>query len=205
MILLAELLTYFSPLAFAEKGFSIEGGLIYDRPIDDKSDRAFSDLRPGFGYTGNLGYDFFDKFGLEIGVMHTRHDYDLAVTGGGIIEEVAGRTIFFLKARVMPLRISKSEFVLAAGPGFFDISGLRQVQGSDADAGFSGWGMVSNANYRYHINDGLALGFFLGINLVKYNRFELIGFETPYNGPLPKGNSISWGFTIFHRIGIPQG
>ena len=192
------------PNAMAEKGFSIEGGLIYDRPIDDDDERAFSHLRPGFGYVANLGYDLFDNLGFELGVMHSRHDYDFSSSGGGILEEVAGRTAFFLKLRGIPLRISNSELVLAAGPAYFDISGKMLVQDNDASAGFSGWGFVSNAGYRYHLNEGLAVGLFLGINLVRYDGFDLLGYNTGYQGALPKGNSICWGLTIFHRIGIPQ-
>jgi hypothetical protein len=195
----------FVPMAVAQKGFSIEGGLVYDRPIDSDSRRAFDDLRSGFGYTGNLGYDFFDRFGLEVGVMHTRHDYDLSSSGGRVLEEVAGRTAFFLKVRGVPLRIAKSELVLEAGPGFFDINGLRQVPGGDAEASYSGWGFVSNASYRYHINEGLAVALLFGANIVKYSRFNLLGFETPVQGEYPRGNSLSWGLTVFHRIGIPQG
>jgi hypothetical protein len=192
------------PDAIAEKGFSIEGGLLYDRPIDGEQEPAFSHLRPGFGYAANLGYDFFDKLGLELGVMHSRHDYDFSSSGGGILEEVAGRTIFFLKLRGIPLRISKSELVLAAGPALFDISGKMLVQGNDASAGFSGWGFLSSAGCRYYLNEGLAVALFFGINLVQYDRFDLLGFNTGYQGALPKGNSIYWGLTIFHRIGIPQ-
>ncbi len=192
-------------LAMAQRGFSIEGGLIYDRPVDAENKRAFSDMRPGFGYTGNLGFDFYEKLGLELGVIHSRHDYDLSTNGGGVIEDVAGRTAFFLKIRGTPLRISKSELVLAAGPGFFDINGLRELQSGDAEVSFSGWGLVSSASYRYHINEGLAVAFSLGFNHVKYNRFDLLGYRTDYGGQLPRGSSLIWGLAIFHRIGVPQG
>jgi hypothetical protein len=94
--------------------------------------------------------------------------------------------------------------IMAAGIGYFDISGQKIIQGIQSDIDFSGVGLVTDFKFRYHINDGLAISFYIGANVVNYNRYEVFGSKTDYGGKLPGGNSINWGVTIFHRIGIPQ-
>jgi len=190
--------------AAAQTGFSIEGGLIYDRSLDSESDRAFRNLRPGIGYTANLGYDFYEQFGIEMGVMRSRHDYDLYSGGAGVLEEVASSSAFFIRLRGIPIKFSKSEIVISVGPGYFDITGQEYIEGGGIETGYAGWGVVSSTNYRYHISPGLAISACLGTNLVKYTRYDILGYKTAFQGELPRGNSIYWGLTLFHRIGNIQ-
>lgn len=187
----------------AERGFTIEGGLIYDRP-SGSSNKPFIGMESGLGYTANIGFDIFERGGLELGVLRTSHAYELDVVGGAVREDDAVKTTFYLKARGVPYKYEKFELVAGVGVGFFDIAGKRIIQENDVDENFSGFGVLTNLNFRYHVTGGLALSFYLGANFVNYDRYELFGFKTDYGRKLPGGDSINWGLTLFHRIGIPQ-
>ncbi len=191
--------------ALARPGFSIEGGLIYDRPASGTHNRPYTNMKGGIGYTVNLGYDIWNWGGLELGAMHTNHDFDLGTrAGGAIIEENAGKTAFFLKARGIPFRYKKLETVIAAGAGFFDISGKRLAGENEVDDDFSGLGFTGNLDFRYNVSDGLAISLYLGANFVNYSRYEIFGYKANYIGRMPGGDSINWGLTVYHHIGIPQ-
>ena len=193
-----------APSALAQSGFSIRGGLLYDRPIDE----IYSEMEPGIGYVGSFGYDFIDRLGLEIGVMHSTHDYDFARVGNAILEEKAERNAIFFKVRAIPWKIEKAELVIAAGPALFDISGLRRSEKGpiiDVEEDFSGWGLVAGFDFRYHVSPGLAVTFYLSGNFVNYDKYSQFRREVNYPGYLPSGgNSVTWGLTIFHRIGKPK-
>ena len=92
------------------------------------------------------------------------------------------------------------------GAGFFDISGDRisATDNAQYNEDFSGWGVITNMNLRYHVSGGLAVSFYLGANFVDYNKYTLLGYPSSYNGAIPGGDSINLGITVFHRIGIPQ-
>lgn len=202
--LIASLAILFSPsFVFADKGFSIEAGLLFDRPASG-TNKPYPEMTSGFGYMGNIGYDFFERGGLELGVLHTTHDYVLDVIGGAVEEESAVKTTIFLKARGIPYQRDKFEIIVAAGLGFFDLSGKKLIQGNSTDEDLSGLGFTGNLDFRYNITTGLAVSLYLGGNLVNYNRYELLGIKTAYPGKLPGGDSFNWGLTVFHRIGIPQ-
>ena len=194
------------PMAHAQRGFSIEAGLLYDHPNNNTHDRPFPEMQPGYGYIANLGYDIIDRIGLEIGVMHTTHDYNLFKLGDEILEDNAEKTTFFIKARGIPWKKGKFEVVTALGAGFFDISGnsIRKSYSLKISEDFSGWGAIANLNLRYHVTGGLAATFYLGANFVDYNKYTLFGYPYRYVGKMPGGDSINWGITIFHRIGNPQ-
>ena len=117
---------FFAGDAIAQKGFSIEGGLIYDRPTGSGA-KPFTAIKSGLGYMGNIGYDFVDRAGLELGVLHSSHDYELAVINNAVSEESADKTTIFLKARGIPYRREKYDLVIAAGIGYFDISGKKLI------------------------------------------------------------------------------
>ena len=190
--------------AFSQKGFSIELGLLYDKPQGSSNSRPYAGMEPGFGYTANLAYDFFDWGGLELGVMHTSHTYRLAVIGGSVNEDDADKTTFFIRARVCPYKRGKIEVITSGGFGLFDIEGKHYIQPNLIDDDFSGPGYLVNFSLRYHITEGLTLAGFFGANFVDYNRYEMFGYKADYSGDMPSGDSICWGITIFHRIGIPQ-
>jgi hypothetical protein len=191
--------------AIARTGFSIEGGLLYDRPASGAHDRPYANMKSGIGFTINLGYDIWDRVGLELGAMHTAHEYELGIrAGGAIIEENADKTTFFLKARAIPFRYKKFETVIAAGAGFFDISGKRLRGGSEVDEDFSGPGFTGNLDFRYNVSEGLAISLYLGANFVNYKRYEIFGYKSNFEGGMPGGDSINWGLTIYHSIGMPQ-
>lgn len=190
--------------AYSRSGFSIRGGLLYDRPVD----KIFSEMEPGIGYIGSFGYDFIDRIGLEIGVSHSTHDYYFALEGNAILEEEAEKNTFFLKARAVPWKIKKAELVIAAGPALFDISGLRRSPGDpmiDVEEDFSGWGIVAGLDFRYHVSPGLALTFYLSGNFVNYDKYSQFEREVPNPGNLTRGgDAVSWAVTVFHRIGKPK-
>lgn len=191
--------------AVAEKGFSIEGGLvIQDHPTGEARNKPYRGLNAGLGYTAIFGYDFTEKLGVELGVAHTGHDYRYAVIGGAVIEETADRNAFFLRARLFPVKIKKFELLAAVGPAFFDISGTRENQGEGFSEDFSGVGFGAILGGRYYMTDGLAVTIFVSGNSVKYTRYELLGYRYTYPGGLPRGDSIAWGLTLFHRIGAPH-
>ena len=190
-------------ISSAERGFSIEGGLLYDNPLNG-SHKPYKDMDGGFGYTGNIAYDFFNWGGIELGVIHSSHNYTLAIVNNAIREANASKTLFYLKARGYLLRRGKSEIILGLGGGFADISGYSVLEQYEISDDFSGSGFISTLDYRYNISPGLALSAYLGLNLADYTRYELMGSKTDYPGKMPDGNSLIWGITVFHRIGIPQ-
>jgi hypothetical protein len=201
---LLSLAALFSPsFVLAEKGFSIEGGLMYDRPIAKADRRPYTNLQGGLGYTANLGYDFFDRGGVELGVMYSTHAYDFDVVGSAIKEDDASKTTIFFKLRGILYKGERFEIITAAGVGFFDITGKRIIQENIVDEDFSGPGFTGNIDFRYYASPGLAITFYFGANLVDYNRYELFNSKSTYPGKMPSGNSLNWGLTFFHRIGIP--
>lgn len=189
--------------AFGQSGLSIRGGLLYDRPVD----KVYSEMEPGIGYVGSIGFDFIDRLGLEIGVMHSTHDYDYALRGNAVLEEEAEKNTVFFKARAIPWKIEKAELVIAAGPALFDISGLRRSANDpmiDVEENFSGWGIVAGLDFRYHVSPGLGLALYLSGNFVNYDEYRQFGSGVSYPATLPRrGDSFSLGLTIFHRIGMP--
>jgi RNase P/RNase MRP subunit p29 len=198
-------LSILSSSSLAKKGFSIEGGLIFDRPARTSHDRPYANMKGGLGFIGNVGYDLFERGGLEIGAMHSSHHYELGIRSGVVLEETATKTAFFVKARAIPLQKGKFEIATAAGIGYFDISGKRLDSiGNALDEYFSGIGFTGNIDTRYHITDALAASFYLGLNLVNYSRYEIFGYKADFGRPLPGGDSINWGLTLYHHIGIPQ-
>lgn len=202
---LFTLLTIFGNLpALAQTGFSIEGGLISDRPKNTEHDRPYANMSAGIGYVAFLSFDFIPRAGLEIGVMHTNHDFELAVISNQVIEDNAEKTAFIIRARGIPFKKGKFESVLAAGPAFFDISGLRYTPAIIIEENFSGWGLSTNLSMRYHINQGLAACLYLGLNFVNYNKYTEFGNKAPFPGRLPGGDSFNIGVTLFHRIGNLQ-
>jgi len=209
LILLYVMALSFNPIvknAIAIPGFSIQGGLIYDKP----SQQAFREMEAGIGYMGSLGFDFSEKLGVELGVTHSTHNFIYSREGNAIRERDAEKNTLFIKAHAIPYRIGKANLVIAAGPAFFDISGpIRIVDSSsgniyEMEAGFSGWGAVVSMDFRLFVTGGLTLTLYLSANYVRYNKYSLNSLDTGYPGGLPRGDSISWGLTIFHRIGMPK-
>ena len=200
----AILFLYGCQLAFAQKGFSIRGGLLHDSP----STEVFREMDSGVGYIGSFGFDFFDRAGLELGVLHSTHDYIFNIEAGAVREKEAEKTTLFIKARAIPYRIGKAEIVLGIGPALFDINGFRLytigTSTFEFEDGFSGWGVVTSIDLRYFVSDGLALTFYLSGNFVKYSEFTINTADTPYSGDFPRGDSVCWGLTVFHRIGMPK-
>jgi hypothetical protein len=199
-----------SSSSLAQKGFSIEGGLLYDLPAGPHN-RPYPQMKGGVGFTANFGYDFFERAGILMGVLHSSHVYQLGIRNGVILEQSADRTTFFLKARALPLKRDKFEIVVAAGIGFFDITGSRVLQPNEVsdeffgfEDDFSGLGFIGNFDFRYYITKGLAVSIYLGGDVVNYSRYELLGIRTNYGRKLPGGDSFNWGLTLYHHIGVPN-
>lgn len=191
--------------AFSDNGFSIRGGLIHDTPGQD----TYREMKSGIGYVGSLGFDIRDRIGLEIGVLHSTHDYIFTIEGNAVREKSAEKNTVFFKARGIPLKLDKAELVAAFGPAFFDISGPELFDNQsggliyELETGFSGWGFVTSLDMRYFVSKGLALTFYISGNFVRYNKYTINSLNTGYDGRLPRGDSFTWGLTIFHRIGMP--
>jgi hypothetical protein len=189
--------------ASGQNGFSIRGGLLYDNPID----KVYEDMESGIGYIGSIGYDIIDRLGLELGVMHSTHDFRLAIEVNSIVEEEAEKNTVFFKIRGIPWKIEKAEIVLGVGPAMFDISGIRrfeQIGPYDIEEDFSGWGVVTCFDFRYNVSGGLAVTFYISGNFVNYDKYTQLRREAAFPGKFPGGDSISWGVTVFHRIGNPR-
>lgn len=197
-------LTAFGDLEAKPPGFSIRLGLLHDTPTK----KIFTNMEAGVGYIGTIGFDFHERIGLEAGVLHSTHGYDLAIEAGAIREEQAERNAIMIKARGTALRIGRTDVILAVGPAHFDITGIRRfVNGSnyiDLEENFSGWGLTMNLDLRYHVTEGLAVTLYFSGNFVRYGKYSLNSRDTAYQDEMPRGDSFAWGLTLFHRIGMPK-
>ena len=178
--------------------------MLHDSPSTD----VFPEMESGIGYIGSFGFDFIDRLGLEIGVLHSTHDYIFDIVAGAIRVKEADKTTFFIKARGIPYRLGVAEIVLGIGPALFDITGDKLYRENNItyefENGLSGWGVVSSLDLRYFVSEGLSLTFYLSGNFVKYSKFSVNSIDASYGGDLPRGDSVSWGLTVFHRIGMPK-
>ena len=190
--------------AYSQKGFSIRGGLLHDSP----SSEIFPEMESGIGYIGSFGFDFYERAGVEFGILHSTHDYIFNIEAGAIREREAERNTVFLKARGIPYRLGKADLVLGFGPALFSITGSRlhtiEIGTFEFEDGYSGWGVVTSVDLRYYVSEGLSLTFYLSGNFVKYGKYTINTADAVYPGDLPRGDSVCWGLTVFHRIGIPD-
>jgi len=199
------LLLLAAPAAAEERvGFSIRGGLLQDAPRQ----KTYPDMKTGIGYIGSFGFDFYSWFGLEIGVLHSRHDYTFAEQNNAYLQNEAEKNAFYIKARFVPYRYKSFEVSLSGGPAHFDISGFQPIVLNNyvysLDEGFSGWGGNVGTDLRFYASEGLAITFYFGVNFVRYHKYSINSADAVYSGTFPRGDSICWGLTIFHRIGIPK-
>jgi len=189
------------PVEASPPGFSISGGLLLDYP----SSSAYESLESGIGYIGTFGFDIHPRAGIEIGVLHSTHDYIFALEGNAYRKKEAEKNTLFFKLRAIPLKYRRADILLGAGPALFDISGERRFNNTyDLEDGFSGWGAVISLDLRYFVSDYLALTLYFSGNIVKYSKYSINSLNTDYAGGLPRGNSFSWGLTVYHRIGMPK-
>lgn len=191
-------------MSMAQKGFFFHGGILMDIP----SDKPFKNMKSGVGYIGSVGYNFFDRGGLEIGVLHSTHLYDIATLGNAIYQDEAEKNNVFLKINASAFKYKRIELLAGAGVGFYDITGniLAPGDSSIADAfseGFSGWGYTLNIDFRYYITENFAATFYLAGNFVKYSNTSPILESQALTKGRPGGNSVSPGITFFYRVGIP--
>ncbi len=176
---------------------------------DSPSSEIFREMQDGIGYIGSIGFDFFEGAGLELGVLHSTHDYIFNIVAGAIREREAEKNTLFFKVRVIPYRFGKADILLAAGPALFDIAGGRlytiDLGTFEFEDGYSGWGFVTSVDLRYFVSDGLSLTFYISGNFVQYGKYTVNSADAVFPDDLPRsGDSVSWGLTIFHRIGMPK-
>jgi len=186
-------------MAEAQKGLSIRGGLLHDTPQQE----VFVDIEPGVGYIADIGYDFFERIGAELGVMHSTHEFRAGLRGPAVVTNKAEKTAIFIKGRFLPLKTGKYEIQLGIGPAFYSIAGDIEAEegGIPGELGFTGWGYIAALDLKHYVTENLAVTFYLSANIVKYSKqtFNSLNISNPSR--LPRGNSFSWGLTLFYRIG----
>lgn len=193
------LLIVSNELANAEKGLSIRGGFLLDTPKQE----VFEDMESGVGYVGSIGYEFIEKVGFDLGVMHSTHEFRVGLRGPAIMKDKAEKTAIFIRGRFLPLKTELYEIELGAGPAFYSISGNTEAAEFiyPGEEGFSGWGYTVGLDLKHFTSRSLAITIYLSANIVKYSdqSFNSRDVEPPTR--LPRGNSFSWGLTLFYRIG----
>ncbi len=176
--------------------------------MDSPIDKPFRNMESGVGYIGSIGYDFFDRAGLEIGVLHSTHTYDIGTLGNAIYQDQAEKNNVFLRVQAIAFKYRRFELAAGAGIGFYDITGNILLPGDSSinDAfseGFSGWGYMLNIDFRYYITEDLAVTFYMSGNFVGYSIPNLARDSQSFSSGKPGGNSISPGITFFYRVGFP--
>lgn len=173
---------------------------------DSPSSEIFREMESGIGYIGSFGFDFYEKAGVELGILHSTHDFIFDIEAGAVREREAERNTVFLKVRAIPYRLGKADLVLGFGPALFGITGMRLFDAKpgiyEFEEGYSGWGVVTSVDLRYFVSEGLSLTFYLSGNFVKYGKYTINTVDAIYPGDLPRGDSVCWGLTVFHRIGM---
>ena len=199
IILLTSILLCVSiNIGYAQKGLTIRGGLLHDSPGTE----VFDKIDDGMGYIGSLGYDLIAGFGADVGVMHSTHEFRAGVRGYSVLSSNAEKTAFFMRACYTPWKSEKIEIRAGAGPAFYTISAdMEDTLGFPYEAGFSGWGYTAGADFMHFVTENLAITLYLSANFVKFNKqtFNSSTLEVPDR--LPRGDSFSWGLTLFYRIG----
>lgn len=173
---------------------------------DSPSSEIFREMESGIGYIGSFGFDFYEKAGVELGILHSTHDFIFDIEAGAVREREAERNTVFLKVRAIPYRLGRADLVLGFGPALFGITGMRLFDAKpgiyEFEEGYSGWGVVTSVDLRYFVSEGLSLTFYLSGNFVKYGKYTINTVDAIYPGDLPRGDSVCWGLTVFHRIGM---
>jgi hypothetical protein len=183
----------------AEKGLTIRGGLLDDFPQHE----VYDDIKSGIGYIGSIGYDVFEKFGADLGVMHSTHEYRAGLRGSAVVVDKADKTAIFFRLRYLPLKSSQYEIEVGAGPAYYSTSADIEVEelALPGEEGFSGWGYTLGVDLKHFATDNLAITLYLSANIVKYSKQTFNTIELLSPSRLPRGDSFSWGLTIFYRIG----
>jgi hypothetical protein len=183
----------------AQKGLTIRGGFLHDSPGTE----VFEDMKPGVGYIGSLGYDIFNKLGGDLGVMHSTHEFRAGLVGYSVLSDKAEKTAIFIRARYSPLVTEKYQIQLGAGPAFYSIAGDVAIPGIGLpyEEGFSGWGYTAGVDLMHFATENLAITFYLSANIVKFNKQTFNSSTLREPTRLPRGDSISWGLTLFYKIG----
>jgi hypothetical protein len=185
--------------AEANKGLSIRGGLLHDTPKQE----TFDDIEAGVGYIASIGYDFFERIGADLGVMHSTHEFRVGLRGRAVVNDKAEKTAIFLRGRYLPLKTSRYEIQIGAGPAYYSIAGDVEPEdlGLPGEKGYNGWGFTAGLDLKHFATDNLAITFYLSANIVRYDKETYNSATIAAPTDLPRGDSISWGLTLFYRIG----
>jgi len=186
-------------IANAEKGLSIRGGILSDTPKYE----VYDDMETGIGYIGSIGYDFFDRIGADMGVMHSTHEYRAGLRGYAVLVDKADKTAIFFRMRFLPLKTRLNEIQVGIGPAFYSTAADIVIEGIGlpVEEGFNGWGYTAGIDLKHFATENLAITLYLSANIVKYSKQTINSLETSNPSRLPRGNSFSWGLTVFYRIG----
>ncbi len=170
---------------------------------DTPKQEVFEDMEAGIGYVAGIGYEFIEKVGFDLGVMHSTHEYRLGMRGQAIMKDKADKTAIFIRGRFLPMKTKQYEIELGAGPAYYSIAGNVEAEddGISGEMGFYGWGYTAALELKHFASKNLAVTFYISTNIVKYGKqtFNTLTVAEPTR--LPRGNSISWGLTLFYRIG----
>lgn len=183
---------------YARKGLTIRGGLLHDSPRTN----VFEDIDPGMGYIGSLGYDIYWRFGADLGVMHSTHEFRAGLRGNAVLIDNAEKTSFFIRGRFSPLKMEKYEIQIGAGPTYYGITGdMITSYGLPYEEGYSGWGYTAGVDFMHFATENLAITVYLAANIVKFSKQTLNSSTVKPPTRLPRGDSFSWGLTLYYRIG----
>ena len=135
-----------------------------DSPRQD----VFEDMEPGVGYIAGIGYEFIDRVGFDLGVMHSTHEYRYGLRGNAIVNDEAEKTAIAIRARFMPLKKENYEIEIGGGPAFYSITGNIEAAGNlpPLEEGFSGWGYTAGIDLRHFATENLAFSFNFAMNFV---------------------------------------
>jgi len=178
---------------------SIRGGILHDTPKQE----TFDDIEAGMGYVASIGYDVFERFGADLGVMHSTHEFRVGLRGRAVMKDKAEKTAIFFRGRCLPLKTSRYEIQFGAGPAFYSITGDVEPgdSGLPGEKGYSGWGFTAGLDLKHFATENLAVTFYLSANIVEYSKETYNSATVTVPTDLPRGDSISWGLTLFYRIG----
>jgi hypothetical protein len=196
---------YSADISYGKTGFFIRGGLLNDSPRKE----VFQDMESGIGYMAGLGYDFFPRIGLDIGVLNSTHEYRVGVSGNAVRNDNAEKTSFFIRAHYSPLKSGEYEILLGGGPSYYSINGtLRYYYDEENyyiyDKSYNGWGLTAGVDLMYYATENLAITFFALANFIEYSQQSVNPINPDDRIEVPRGDSMGLGIALFYRIGKPQ-
>ncbi len=155
---------FFAP-AVAQPGPYLGVGVVYNNP--QGSDIKFLD--PGFGLNLRFGYNF-GLIALEGNLMGSNHED----TDPGFSDADFNAFIVDLKV-FLSRQYSPNQFYLLVGAGSYWIDEFDPFEGADTELSGGGWNV--GAGLERFVNSNLALNFGITYHFIRYDEFEINGFD----------------------------